>query len=122
MGMVGGVYKRITEVHRGTRTARKQIEYLLWDKETGEEKVFQHGIDAREHLHVEPDKWSMSPPDGHRPNLHTVVHLEEDEPEQVSLPDVDGSMTKGREELVTSTPIPTTQGLTLARKKKPKGA
>jgi hypothetical protein len=119
MRMLGGIFKRTTDIHIGGGNSRKKVEYLLWNKETGEEKSFQHGIDARECLANGAEFWSSSPIDGKFPTDHKDIHIEEELPEPIVLPDVDENfMVKGKETLVEETPIPAVSGLTRGRKKK----
>ena len=97
MPMTGGVYKRVTEVRRGGGVRQEEL-FLIWDKQTGEEKTFHYGIDAREYLRDNPEKWAATPPPGINPNLAKQIRLEEEEVfSPVILPEVGDSLLPGKQ-------------------------
>ena len=91
MPMSGGVYKKVTEVKRGGGTILETL-YIIWDVETGEEKTFHFGIDAREYLRDYPDKYTAIPPASANPVLRQTIEEEMQETEEpVELPEIDES-------------------------------
>lgn len=72
------VTKRIIRKYvPGKKEPLERIVYPVYNKETGEELVLIHGIDAREH--VKFGGYSFRPIDGSSPILEQEVHVKEDD-------------------------------------------